>query len=1329
MSDGGEESQQQAKGGASAALRGFDYQADVSILAALRIIFVSKSAGRVILEPANADDFQAELAPDDPGPFRAGADIAGTEKLIIQVKFRNGEPWSVSDLDRLLSHGTRRKSAWELLEDTCARYLLVTNAALKGEALGLEVDDFEDRTDAATFPKSLANGKSVDVSGRVAVYAGLTRTLLTYHLTHVLTEVLRVPAARQAQCLATLRAEALLRMRGNGPGVWTQQELAGTIRAHGGYLASSADLDVFVPSENFNAIQAVLDSRNAVVICGASGTGKTTAALALCDRALRKNGAMELVVVNPNDDPSLVRPITISTPRICYIEDPWGQYSLRSGSQAWTEQLPGMLHHASADCRYVVTSRSDVMHRALAEDPFKAWMIGLEASDYQNGPLRQIYDRRASLLPPERHGQALDFCGSVLAELETPFEIDHYFATLAIGPSETETNDAFLKRLIATAHRNAVEHVVRQHLHDWGSPGQAVVIWALLASRGSFDRSHLGSLQKALRSDFADLAGGLDRLVDRLVATRHLRQPLRTVAFAHPSVRAGFEAFLLESRFETETVLGQVVTALTRVSGQNRYWSLETAARLIEESPRLLREDDATDALEIDLSPETHASIDAWLEETLLSTPQFPRALELARAVGSPASCPSELARWLLTTVKRGAAHFIDHWKAPEYPPEWYDRVRADPRSRRIAERFIREMLPDEHGSYGAGFPARLDRIVDGLTPAYRDAALLLAGHGFNSSVDPIAAGAVRDLDGFAPVLLKCLDYLQEPPEARAARHEQWRQAEDGELDSAAQEYIETYDHDEGHCALALVEAYVEAARSAGEWRRLADHPRAPELAPSWSRDVRRGDAPPSDDELFALLAATQRADIEAEFWLAVRRHWSPSFAGKLRQTVVATENGPHLRSAAITCAYAACPTLLCECVSEARDDSVLWVEIVRQIPSAARQVSKKVNQNAIKILRRQLDRDAIDLARLLDSAANSRVRLASDMCDLLERVSETGGADLLAQIVPLLVREGRKPFGAVRKWLRNASSSEDAHAAAECARQLGDDEAMDIALGHPRADARQVALAYFAQKCEGALPPKLLRLANDPGHRVRMTLLERLLTRQDPAHLQTLLILTQDRWSNADYHSQEDETFPIARAAVEALCAYAPLSDAIGNELIELGRLTPDRGLRATAFNVAAHDCGSAISDRLWAVSQGSDKGVIRLDALDAMVFAPAIGPDILSLLTADAIMQMPLPLAVSATALLCIHAPVSQAARTSLTIGQRTAWRSMVLLAAWLLEDRDRTAATGLLNLLPDNHPGRSLIAEGEVLLPAHVLDDLGHIRVRRAVAKRLSNVIAGQ
>ena len=120
--------------------------------------------------------------------------------------------------------------------------------------------------------------------------------------------------------------------------------------------------------------------------------------------------------------------------RLFYVEDPWGQYSLRGGADIWTEQLPRLLREAHAGHQYVVTSRTDMLGQARADEGLKRWTVVLDADQYRDGELAAIYDKRLELLATDLQAKALDFRTDALDALETPLEVDLFFTHMADGP-------------------------------------------------------------------------------------------------------------------------------------------------------------------------------------------------------------------------------------------------------------------------------------------------------------------------------------------------------------------------------------------------------------------------------------------------------------------------------------------------------------------------------------------------------------------------------------------------------------------------------------------------------------------------------------------------------------------------------------------------------------------------------------------------------------------------------------------------------------------------------------------------------------------------------
>jgi hypothetical protein len=157
--------------------------------------------------------------------------------------------------------------------------------------------------------------------------------------------------------------------------------------------------------------------------------------------------------------------------------------------------------------------------------------------------------------------------------LEKPLELDLFFANILSGRAEGENDGQWLHRLIGLAHRDAVEGVVNRFLTHVDTTGQSAAIWGVLAARGSFDRTQLVALMRSLRLAAPDLAIGLDKLIDTMIAARHLRQPTTSVAFAHPSVRAGFETHLKADLFRYEPVFAALLTALTTLPQPHVEWA------------------------------------------------------------------------------------------------------------------------------------------------------------------------------------------------------------------------------------------------------------------------------------------------------------------------------------------------------------------------------------------------------------------------------------------------------------------------------------------------------------------------------------------------------------------------------------------------------------------------------------------------------------------------------------------------------------------------------------------------------------------------------------
>ena len=1027
--------------------------------------------------------------------------------------------------------------------------------------------------------------------------------------------------------------------------------------------------------------------------------------------------------------PASTRALSDTGPKLFYVEDPWGQYSLRGGADVWTEQLPRLLREAHAGHQYVVTSRTDMLDQAGAGQGVKRWTVVLDADQYRDGELAAIYDKRLDLLAMDMQAKALDFRTDALNALETPLEVDLFLTYMADGPQVDEVDPAFYGRILDLAHRDSVEDVVVFYLRATDQTGESAIVWALLAARSQFDRNQLVSLNRQLRTVDPTFVDGLEKLVNRLVATRHLRQPGQIVSFSHPSVRAGFEIFIKENWGRSEAALKSLISALTQLGGSHRGWALETAARSLKAIVDLISGTESTDA-EFETDRASRVVIDEWLEESLVDPrADFRSVLQLASDVGTQTSTLSELARWFIRGIQRGGQVFLDKWEPPSFDDAWYTQVSADSRSFMVADRFIREQLPWDRDGYGDGFAEALDRIANGLTPSFVAAARKMISSGFNMNAGVVAAGAVRDLDGYEEVVHAALDELADFNRyfEREGR-EVWRAVRDGEYDEFYEESYVLQHEGEGYAANTFIAAYVNRVRSLGDWRTLEKHSRVSELGRAWADDISRTGGSVSSEELRVVIAVTRSSEGERQAWEAAREQWQASLASDLEQRILSSPDDNNLRATLIFCALMASPTTLALCLEELSGAPASFVQLLVDMHTAHRRISDKTRARQVGPILASIPRAGKEIFQALSIDDKPPRRVGRTAVSLLNEAAETAPPFILDKIVPVMIISGSAPSVAIRRWLVEAEDHELARAAAEAAIHIQDDALVWLAIDHSRADARAAALAYLANSLPDPLPQRLLSLSSDPGSRVRRSLVQILTNRQHPEHQSVLLRLVEDEWSDSEAYYDEPPSYPIARKAIVGLAAYGSLSDDIGEVLLSRAEGTDDRSLGIVALDTAAQCCGPAIRKKIWNLSFLEQPRWVRVDAIDALSRADAVESELLDGITAELLLRLVPILAASACVLLVVHGRIAKVVETMERIAHSTKRRALVLLGAYGLAARDRDAAIKLLELLGSDHPARRLIDlnNGEQL-PKAALDDLGHIRIRRAVQGWLDDKIA--
>lgn len=629
------EADEQGDGGAGSgaqSLAGYDYQVDVSIWLALDLMLGLSLTQMVELEPGSEEDLEAELSDDEPGRVVTRVGLDGYT-LIVQVKLRSGNAWSVKDINRLLKHGSvARPSAANRLATPTVRYLLVTSAALNGGTRGLKVKRAGTWPKKSEMPASTANVLPSGAHGRVAVIGNLDEERLMLDIRRLLIERFGIPNARWIECLLTLREEARLRIRRVGEGRWRREELAHIIRSHDGYLASSPQLENYVQPRNWHdLIDAMRAPKYAAIIVGQSGTGKTLTTSKLYEELRR--GIPGLTRVPIRRGPQQLRDDRTPPPVLYDIEDPWGRYDFDPESRPWNDQLSQWLAKARADCMIVATSRRDVAMSSGGLKSVEPWVVPLEAEHYGKAERQRLYRTRIDTLPRDIRLLATDAEGRVLDELATPLEIEKFFDALrTVGRPERQGEHGFIRDAIARAHEQSIELTVVQQIEQRDDVRSAAVIWAFLKASDRLSVRILRSLEMDLAERYAAFEKGVTPLVDFFVAARNLRSGAGDVTYYHPRVEAGVEAALKRHAVPASVALRALLDVLTDADGPGEEWGAGFAARIVAATKRIPE-------LNVEPRPQPAAKINAWLEERLAdASSKFSEHMLLAAAAGSPES-------------------------------------------------------------------------------------------------------------------------------------------------------------------------------------------------------------------------------------------------------------------------------------------------------------------------------------------------------------------------------------------------------------------------------------------------------------------------------------------------------------------------------------------------------------------------------------------------------------------------------------------------------------------------------------------------------------------
>jgi hypothetical protein len=1293
------------KGGSGGtAVDGYEYQIDVSVWLALDLVLASRLTEALVLEPSSEEDVEADIVTSE-------AKLDGY-RLIVQAKLRGGDAWTVLGIDTLLHHGTNRPSAAERLKDPDARYLLVTSAGLNGGIRGLQVRNAANWPKPEGMPKSIAKSMPADAAGRVAIIAK-DEERLAIDIKASLAESFRVPHAKIASCVLALREAARARIRGVGDGRWTRAELERVVRVHEGYIASSPELEHYVPPTNWSELRSAMATRHAALIIGQSGTGKTLATLKLYDELRAEIPGLARVAIKT---PEQLSNDNTAPPVLYDIEDPWGRYSFEPQKRDWNDQLATFFSSARSDRLVVATSRLDVALASGALEDVSPWRVKLEAEHYGKPERQRLYRTRIGALPRDLQLTAEEHEAGVLAKLATPLEIQKFFDALPTLPEEERKNPAGLVgHAVRVAHQSAIEGTVRNQIEARNDVAAAALVWGLLKVGDKVSLGLLRRLEDDLPAKTPPMEQGVMPLVLFFVAARNFRQTDSSISYYHPRVEGGMEVALERAPSLARRMLSALIDALALREGPDASWGVPGAARLVQALNDI-------EALNVSPTAASQAKIDAWLARTIAQqSDDFERVIGLAKVVGSPESNVAEAARFLLHRP-RDTFGFSHVWGPLMHDEAWHARMRADPAVRAMIEHYIEDVLPQGRDDVGRNFVDEVERLAPDLTASFLLAAEKAVHWGYLPSSEAISAGALRNLKSFEAIVDAAIA-VRTPTEAERERIDKLDLAiTNGEYSDEYAEHLA--DNDDGTTAGDFLEAYVVHVRGTGDWPRLAAHRQLERLRFWWFRQLANDKERDAAEFARAFELGYGTVD-EDDLWVALTRIWDASFEPQLVQRLQAGHDQPRVRSAALMCVSTWAPARLPEVCAllASSGQTCRLVEMANELGQLREEDSvlnfpdgREVTDRAAALLPAAL-RSLSDAAKAL---AHRKVpKLSKGAFTLLASVESP--SETVRQFRLQLDQHFAMPVQDDVRWtLVHADASHEATLAMKAAIRYGMDDVIANGLSHRFAHVVALALTAIGESVGSPLPDALLALATHAGSPVRQSLAALLDARPHVAHVPALLILAGDRYSQRSMYDNGDEDYPIAQAAALAIAKLDALEDGPAGELFTVALATRDPNVRRLLFVALVRVADSPFQHRLWDLVASPGGLTLRRAAARALLVGhDRVTPAVIDAITPDLVATLPVPVAVDLALLLAINGEPGRVVEMANALAANEHRRVLVLMLVRMLHERDPRAARRIVRLLPADHEGvRFALGKIHELPGDAALEDLGDAASVKAV-----------
>ncbi len=1183
---------------------GYEYQIEVTAWLALDLLMSRGIAEEISIEDPSCEDVEAIVTQQD-----AAGDAGKGRPFSIQIKSRSTGPWTSADFIKVLTGekagangdtsaagavvdakdasataagadavespsadgqerskpgpAKRDRPLAMLKTDATREYVFVTDGAVEKSLLRHVVAQVGDASGASTLPGStgrdLSKEEKAAIAGRIAILPGLPRELVAARTADLLRRIGHVPLVRHVSCKAELVETVRKRLLGADATPLRRVEVEEIMRRHDGSLTFTAQMDRYVAPKCLPTIEDVLATRHAVIIVGPSGTGKTMTAEVLEARfrdagvgfeSVTKEGGLEAVAAKLNSP----------HPVVFHLRDPWGSLRFLPASRPWTEALVKLLRSAKPDKKFLVTTRSDVLHEAGGlTGGLAPYIVPIEPEDYDVEARSTIYDNYAAGLTGPARDLASRFRERAMRTLRKPFEVDRFFANLTLAAKGRCRFDDLVRK----SQGEAIAQVVEQQILASDDPANAVaatsIVWSLATALGSVPTETVAAVRRRMsrldRSFKVEVVG----FVATMIQARNLRAAAGSIAMAHPQVEDGFRRVMTGNVVEAEAALALLVRALVDLDPEGRSGlGMKTANDLRAQLPGL-------ESIELDLEPAVTEALDRDLETAVLQADEadFTHALDRLALLAGDALPTARFARLLRSKRRQTSRGYGMFWTLPAGAVEGAASLGSHKGCQDIARRMIADALPSTSTSYNGQLVALLHAIDTDIEKVFIKAITCASIERFSNprNLRVVVEGA---LAGANPPYDRVIATFLVAQRSVDARHDELaeglRQAREEVLDEAHGRHLFDEAHDE---SLVIDEGFLEAVaifRRREGFKRLAAHPEKRGIFRHWVVVAKDGDPPASALEIATLLSLASSEDEMAAVWRAVAKASTPE-----TQRLLLAEMGTpgsartlrHARLAAFMAFEGAAwrQALISLATADAIGDARV-VEIALDL-AAMRRSDEDDEADApltgTESLLDSLPSRLSALVRLVLTPGEAR-RAADGARDDGEGAASELAATILTDVAPDLGAAilTAMPAAANGDVLERYATGADVEAAvaALCATAVRTDaaggERLSKALDHGSMLVRQTALTLLLP---GASDPQersrlSRKAAGDESSRVRLTFARAMKDRGWLEARGELCNLLKDNRDFADMYAGEDGSdFEVARAAAEALSAQPDLA------------------------------------------------------------------------------------------------------------------------------------------------------------------------------------------